>query len=69
MSLALLAIPTTLLAVAPNLTVFTILRVTQGLCMASVLCTDAGLSRRTVQLPGIGGRRLRLYITRQWPAT
>jgi MFS transporter, YNFM family, putative membrane transport protein len=35
LSLAFLAIPTTLLAVAPNLTVFTILRVTQGLCMAS----------------------------------
>jgi len=34
-SLALLAVPTTLLAVAPNLTVFTMLRVTQGLCMAS----------------------------------
>ena len=35
LSLALLAIPTTLLAIAPNLTVFTILRVAQGLCMAS----------------------------------
>src|SRR5207247_812114 len=35
LSLALLAIPTALLAVAPNLTVFTVLRVTQGLCMAS----------------------------------
>ena len=35
LSLAFLAIPTTLLAVAPNLTVFTILRITQGLCMAS----------------------------------
>ena len=34
-SLLLLAIPTSLLAVAPNLTVFTILRITQGLCMAS----------------------------------
>jgi len=34
-SLALLAIPTTLLAFAPDLTVFTILRVAQGLCMAS----------------------------------
>ncbi|MHC6155829.1 MFS transporter [Bradyrhizobium elkanii] len=34
-SLLLLAIPTSLLAVAPNLTVFTILRVMQGLCMAS----------------------------------
>src|SRR5450631_1156220 len=35
LSLALLAIPTSLLAVAPNLTVFTILLITQGLCMAS----------------------------------
>jgi MFS transporter, YNFM family, putative membrane transport protein len=34
-SLCVLAIPTALLAVAPNLTIFTILRVTQGLCMAS----------------------------------
>src|SRR6266436_2821259 len=35
MSLIILAVPTTLLAVAPNLAVFTILRVMQGLCMAS----------------------------------
>jgi MFS transporter, YNFM family, putative membrane transport protein len=34
-SLILLAVPTTLLATAPNLTVFTALRVAQGLCMAS----------------------------------
>jgi predicted MFS family arabinose efflux permease len=34
-SLALLALPTALLASAPNLTVFTLLRVAQGLCMAS----------------------------------
>jgi predicted MFS family arabinose efflux permease len=34
-SLAVLAVPTSLLASAPNLTVFTILRVAQGLCMAS----------------------------------
>src|ERR1700746_1693110 len=34
-SLLVLAIPTSLLAVAPNLIVFTILRVMQGLCMAS----------------------------------
>jgi predicted MFS family arabinose efflux permease len=33
--LILLAIPTTLLASAPNLTVFTLLRIMQGLCMAS----------------------------------
>jgi predicted MFS family arabinose efflux permease len=35
LSLAVLAIPTTLLAIAPNLMVFTILRIAQGLCMAS----------------------------------
>ncbi|HKH00639.1 MAG TPA: MFS transporter, partial [Bradyrhizobium sp.] len=35
LSLALLAIPTSLLALAPDLTVFTILRIMQGLCMAS----------------------------------
>jgi predicted MFS family arabinose efflux permease len=35
LSLAILAVPTSLLAVAPDLTVFTILRVVQGLCMAS----------------------------------
>jgi MFS transporter, YNFM family, putative membrane transport protein len=34
-SLAVLAIPTSLLASAPNLTVFTMLRIAQGLCMAS----------------------------------
>ncbi len=34
-SLMVLAIPTALLAVAPDLSVFTILRVVQGLCMAS----------------------------------
>jgi YNFM family putative membrane transporter len=34
-SLAILSIPTALLAIAPDLTTFTILRVLQGLCMAS----------------------------------
>lgn len=34
-SLCVLAVPTALLAVAPTLTVFTILRIAQGLCMAS----------------------------------
>jgi MFS transporter, YNFM family, putative membrane transport protein len=34
-SLLLLAIPTSLLAIAPDLTTFTILRIAQGLCMAS----------------------------------
>jgi len=35
MSLALLSIPTALLAIAPDLTTFTMLRIAQGLCMAS----------------------------------
>src|SRR5436309_7248752 len=35
LSLALLAIPTAALAVAPNLASFTALRITQGLCMSS----------------------------------
>ena len=34
-SLALLSIPTALLAIAPDLTTFTVLRIAQGLCMAS----------------------------------
>src|SRR5262245_42591694 len=34
-SLSLLSIPTALLAVAPDLTTFTALRIAQGLCMAS----------------------------------
>src|SRR4030095_8156870 len=34
-SLCVLAVPTALLAVAPDLTTFTILRIIQGLCMAS----------------------------------
>jgi predicted MFS family arabinose efflux permease len=34
-SLTLLAVPTTLLAIAPDLMVFSLLRITQGLCMAS----------------------------------
>ncbi|HET9764313.1 MAG TPA: MFS transporter, partial [Casimicrobiaceae bacterium] len=34
-SLVVLAIPTALLAVAPNLTLFTLLRIAQGLCMST----------------------------------
>lgn len=34
-SLLLLSVPTALLAIAPNLTIFTVLRVCQGVCMAS----------------------------------
>ena len=43
LSLAILAVPTTLLAVAPNLAVFTILRVMQGLCMASAFALTLAL--------------------------
>jgi len=48
-SLALLSIPTALLATAPNLAVFTALRVLQGLCMASAfsLPTPVPLSPAT----------------------
>src|SRR6266851_2881136 len=35
LSLMLLSIPTALLAIAPNLVTFTILRVAQGLCMST----------------------------------
>jgi predicted MFS family arabinose efflux permease len=45
-SLLVLAIPTSLLAVAPNLTVFTILRVMQGLCMASAFTLGLSETRR-----------------------
>ena len=44
-SLVLLAIPTALLAHAPDLTTFTLLRVTQGLCMAAAF-TLTSLTRR-----------------------
>ena len=40
-SLALLSIPTALLAVAPDLTIFTILRIAQGLCMAAAFAPRA----------------------------
>src|SRR5687767_962897 len=44
-SLALLAVPTALLASAPDLATFALLRVAQGLCMASAF-THRRLSRR-----------------------
>ena len=46
LSLVLLAIPTTLLASAPDLTVFPILRVLQGLCMASAFALTRDLVAR-----------------------
>jgi MFS transporter, YNFM family, putative membrane transport protein len=58
----LLAIPTTLLALAPNLTVFTILRITQGLCMASAFAlTLAYLGEQCSSLDAAGA--FAAYIT------
>jgi hypothetical protein len=63
-SLALLSIPTALLAIAPDLTMFTVLRIAQGVCMASAFtltlaylgeecsAADAGGARRSPR-PGL----------------
>ena len=62
LSLAFLAVPTTLLAVAPNLTVFTILRITQGLCMASAFAlTLAYLGEQCSSMDAAGA--FAAYIT------
>jgi len=61
-SLLLLAIPTSLLAVAPNLTVFTMLRIMQGLCMASAFTlTLAYLGERCSAMDA--GGAFAAYIT------
>jgi len=62
MSLALLAIPTSLLALAPNLAVFAVLRVTQGLFMASAFTlTLAYLAERCTMAAAPGA--LAAYVT------
>jgi predicted MFS family arabinose efflux permease len=62
LSLTLLAVPTTLLAVAPDLTVFTILRITQGLCMASAFAlTLAYLGEQCSSMDAAGA--FAAYIT------
>ena len=63
-SLLLLAIPTSLLAVAPGLGVFTVLRIIQGLFMASAFTLDSGVSRRALQRRGYR-RRVRGLHNRQ----
>jgi predicted MFS family arabinose efflux permease len=61
-SLTLLAVPTTLLAVAPNLAIFTVLRVAQGLCMASAFAlTLAYLGERCSAMDA--GGAFAAYIT------
>ena len=62
LSLALLAIPTFLLASAPNLTIFALLRIVQGLCMASAFTlTLAYLGERCSKADAAGA--LAAYVT------
>jgi MFS transporter, YNFM family, putative membrane transport protein len=61
-ALIILAIPTSLLASAPNLTIFTLLRIVQGLCMASAFTlTLAYLGENTS--PGETASVFAAYIT------
>ena len=61
-SLVLLAVPTTLLATAPDLTTFTVLRILQGLCMASAFAlTLAYLGEQCSSLDA--GGAFAAYIT------
>ncbi|MFK4384431.1 MFS transporter [Bradyrhizobium sp. USDA 223] len=62
LSLALLAVPTSLLAVAPNLAVFTALRVTQGLCMASAFALTLAYLGEQCSATDAGGA-FAAYIT------
>src|SRR5436305_8505502 len=61
-SLVLLAIPTTLLASAPDLTIFTILRVLQGLCMASAFTLTLAYLGEQCSSMDVGGA-FAAYIT------
>ena len=61
-SLLLLAIPTSLLAVAPNLAVFTVLRITQGLCMASAFTLTLAYLGEQCSAMDVGGA-FAAYIT------
>src|SRR4029078_11040750 len=61
-SLSILSIPTALLAVAPDLTTFTVLRILQGLCMASAFTlTLAYLGEESS--PADAGGAFAAYIT------
>ena len=62
MSLAILAIPTSLLAIAPDLTTFTVLRVVQGVCMSTAFAlTLAYLGERCSAADGAAASAA--YIT------
>ena len=62
LSLVILAIPTSLPAMAPDLTVFTVLRVTQGLCMASAFALTLAYLGEQCSLIDTGGA-FAAYIT------
>jgi predicted MFS family arabinose efflux permease len=62
LSLTLLAIPTTLLASAPTLTVFTVLRIAQGLCMASAFALTLAYLGEQCSATDAGGA-FAAYIT------
>jgi predicted MFS family arabinose efflux permease len=62
LSLTLLAIPTSLLAVAPNLAVFTVLRISQGLCMASAFALTLAYLGEQCSAADAGGA-FAAYIT------
>ncbi len=61
-SLVTLALPTTLLAVAPDLTTFTLLRVAQGLCMASAFALTLAYLGEQCSAADAGGA-FAAYIT------
>jgi predicted MFS family arabinose efflux permease len=61
-SLTLLSIPTALLAVAPDLTTFTVLRVAQGLCMASAFTLTLAYLGEECSVADAGGA-FAAYIT------
>src|SRR6266699_5262212 len=62
LSLALLSIPTALLAVAPDLTTFTVLRILQGLCMASAFTLTLAYLGEACSAEDTGGA-FAAYIT------
>jgi YNFM family putative membrane transporter len=61
-SLVILAVPTALLASAPNLTVFTMLRIAQGLCMASAFALTLAYLGEQCSATDAGGA-FAAYIT------
>ena len=61
-SLTLLSIPTALLAVAPDLTTFTVLRVTQGLCMSTAFALTLSYLAETCSAVDTAGA-FAAYIT------